>query len=64
MSDTRPMERLQHSYQHYGKFILKLYGVAAYQEWERKVSGLYFGQERRAHKCSEACKPAEPKATP
>ena len=56
--DTRPTERVQHSWL-YGKMILKIYGYEAYLKWNRKVSLLYFNQERRIHPYLETKEGAE-----
>lgn len=58
MADTRPLERIQHSWQHYGKMIYQMFGKESWLEWERNIQiKCYFGMERRSHKCIEGiCK--------
>ncbi len=51
-----PIEHIQHSFEHYGRMILKLYGPKAYQVWRTKIHAMY-GGETRPHVCTKTCKP-------
>lgn len=55
MSDTRPAEPIQHSFEHYGRFVLQYYGKEAYLEWLRSKGHSLAGC--RAHVCTEICNP-------
>ena len=45
-TDTRPYERIQDSFKHYGRFILERYGKDAYSHWLREKYKKYRGETR------------------